>query len=82
MSVIKMYDVLMQLNFRMLSSIDDLSAGEVARSYTSLMTAFNTLTIPATKEAVDWESQIVLAAKEMGVPEEEVRKQLKQALPK
>lgn len=81
LSIIKMYDTLNRLQMKAMSAMDDLTASEQVKMYTSMLGAFNSLTIPSTKEAVDWDAQIVMAANELGVPEEEVRKQLKQAMP-
>jgi hypothetical protein len=80
LSVIKMFDTLSTLQVKATAAIDDLTAGEQVKMYTSMLGAFNALTIPSTKEVVDWDAQIAMAANEMGVPDEEVRKQLKQAM--
>ncbi len=82
LSVIKMYDALTSLQFRMMSVIDDLTPGEVAKTYTAMMTAFNNLTVHSTKEQFDLDLQAQLAAQQLNMPVEEVKKKLKELMPK
>lgn len=82
MAIINMYGIISHLSNRMLGAMDDLTASEIAKTYSSLMTAFNTLTTPATKELVDWDAEALKAAQEMDVPVDEVKKMLKQLVSK
>ena len=73
----KMYDNVTQVQDNLMSRIDEMKASDVARLYSSMVTAFATLTAPAVKDTFDFEAEVTKAANMLGVPDDEVRDELK-----
>ena len=51
--LIRMFDVIMQLQIGVSASIEDMKPGEMARTYTALISSFASLTAPSPKSMLD-----------------------------
>lgn len=79
---IKMFYLITQLQTELLGNLDAIPPKDLARTLASFVTAFSSITAPATKETFDFEAEVNKLADEFELTPEEVRLELKQMFSK
>lgn len=77
LSVIKLFDMMEAVSFKLTDELDNLKAGDVARLYTSLHATLGTLTTPDTKNVFDFEDEARKISEEFNIPIEEAKAEIR-----
>lgn len=79
---IKLFSVLMEAQRELSMNLDSLRPSELARTYSSLASAFAQMTSNISKETFDFDAEAMKLAEEFQIDKEEIKSELKSSIAK